>query len=209
MLIYIAGIPGVGKTTIIQSLIRKLNSSGHKSTSVRGLPILCKLAGNISPDEFRKLPDSVREKFRPEMFRTIYEEDLNDFSTVRILDGHFAYYEAGAKEYSVRSINKEDFEQMKIIFVITSEPGKVLERRNQDNKERADRTLNLEHIKEQDNIEKEEAIKQAQELKIPLVFVSNNLDVGSAVNKIYLELGKILPLGDETKKGLFREIKLR
>src|SRR5258706_14582024 len=121
MLIYVAGVPGTGKTTIIESLIKKLNSLGHKSVSVSDLPILCKLAGNISPDEFKKLPDSIRKKYRPEMNRIIYEEDLNDFSTIRILDGHFAYYEAGSKEYSIRPVNREDYQQMKAIFVIVSD----------------------------------------------------------------------------------------
>ncbi|MDO8660087.1 MAG: AAA family ATPase [Candidatus Parcubacteria bacterium] len=209
MLIYIAGIPGTGKTTIIKSLIEKLNFSGHKSVSIRGLPILCKLTGNISPEEFRKLPDSVREKYRPEMFKIIYEEDLNDFETIRILDGHFAYYEAKGKEYSIREIRKEDYEQMKAIFVIISEPEKILERRNLDSKGRTDRTLDLEHIREQENIEKDEAIKQAKELKVPILFISNNSDISSVVNEIYLELSKVSFFENETKSNLFREIKMK
>lgn len=209
MLIYIAGIPGSGKTTIIKSLIEKLNSSGNNSVSVRGLPIMCKLAGDISSDEFRKLPDNIREKYRPEMFRIIYEEDLNDFSTIRILDGHFAYYEAGGKKYSIRSINNEDYQQMKAVFVIISESKKVLKRREQDNKERLDRTLDLEHITEQENIEKIEAVKQAQELKIPILFISNNTDVSNAVNKIYLELEKLSLLNNEIKNSIAREVKFK
>lgn len=209
MLIYIAGIPGVGKTTIIQSLIEKLNSLGHKSVSIKGLPILCKLAGNISPDEFRKLPDSIRKKYRPEMNKIVYEEDLNDYSTIRILDGHFAYYEAKSKEYSIRPINKEDYQQMKAIFVIISAPEKILKRRNQDSKERTDRTLDSEHIREQENIEKNEAIKQAEILKIPLLFISNDSDIKSVVNEIYLELSKILFIKDEKEDALFREIKIK
>jgi len=209
MLIYIAGIPGVGKTTIINNLIEKLNLTAHKSISVRGLPILCKLAGNISPDEFRKLPDNIREKYRPEMFKTIYNEDLNDPLTIRILDGHFAYYEANSMEYSIRPINKEDYQQMKAIFVITSKPEKILERRNQDNEKRKDRTLSLEHIKEQEEIEIAESIKQAKELKIPLLFISNNSDINNVVNEIYFELIKLSLFRDEIINSIANEIKFK
>lgn len=209
MLIYVAGVPGVGKTTIVKNLIDRLNLSGHNSVSVSGLPILCKLAGGISPEEFRKLPDVVRKQYRPEMFRIIYEEDLNDLKTIRILDGHFIYYEAGGKEYSTRKIEKGDYEQMKAIFVITSDPEKILERRNKDNIERKDRTLDLEHIIEQGNLEKDEATKQAQELKIPIFHISNNSDISSVVNEIYLELNKILVFESEMKSILSREIKIK
>lgn len=118
MLIYVAGVPGVGKTTIIKKLVEKLNLNKQKSESVSGLPILCKLAGNISSQDFRKLPDEVREKYRPEMFKIIYNDDLNDKETIRILDGHFAYYEARGEKYSVRSIQDGDYKQMKAIFII-------------------------------------------------------------------------------------------
>lgn len=209
MLIYIAGVPGVGKTTIIKNLIDRLNLSEHASISVSGLPILCKLAGGISSEEFRKLPDVVRKQYRPEMSRIIYEEDLNDFKTIRILDGHFVYYEAGGKEHSIRKIQEGDYEQMKAIFLITSDPEKILERRNKDNIEREDRTLDLEHIIEQENLEKNEAIKQAQELKIPIFYISNNSDISSVVNEIYLELSKILVFEGEMKSILSREIKIK
>ncbi len=209
MLIYIAGIPGTGKTTIVKSLIEKLNLNKHKSVSIRGLPILCRLAGNISPEEFRRLPNHIRKKYRPEMYRIIYEEDLKDHKTIRILDGHFAYYEAGGKEYTVKPIQKGDYEQMRVIFVVTSKPENVLQRRNKDNETRTDRTLDLLHINEQDNIEKEEAIRQARELKIPIFFISNDSDIASVVDEIYTELEKLQLFESEITGSLKNEMKLR
>lgn len=209
MLIYVAGIPGVGKTTVIKSLVEKLNSTGNKALPIGGLPILCKLAGDISPEEFRKLPDSIREQYRPEMFKIIYEEDLNDPKTTRILDGHFAYYEAGGKEYSTRPIQKGDYTQMKAIFVITASSENIIERRKKDNQERTDRTLELEHIIEQEKIENNEALKQASELNIPLVFLSNNSTIDNAVHEIYFELEKLKLFQNEIKHPSATEIKLR
>lgn len=209
MLIYVAGVPGVGKTTIIKKLVEKLNLNKQKSESVSGLPILCKLAGNISSQDFRKLPDEVREKYRPEMFKIIYNDDLNDKETIRILDGHFAYYEARGEKYSVRSIQDGDYKQMKAIFIINSNPQNILARRNYDSQDRTDRTLNLEHIKEQSKIEENEALKQAGELKIPISFISNDTEVDKVVDQIYLEIKNLSLFSNEISNSIKNEIKLK
>lgn len=209
MLIYIAGIPGVGKSTIINNLINKLNISGYRTISIRGLPILCKLAGGILPEEFRKLPDNIRDKYRPEMFKEIYEEDQNDPKTIRILDGHFAYYEVNSKEYSIRPIQKGDYGQMKAIFVITSETENVLKRRKQDINERTDRSLDLDYIKEQEGIEEDEAVKQAKELNIPVSFVSNDNGISNAVDKIYSEFKRLSLVPNEIINSIKNEIKFK
>jgi adenylate kinase len=208
MLIYIAGVPGVGKTTIIKKLVDELNLNKHKSEFVSGLPILCKLAGDISPQDFRKLPDEVREKYRPEMFKIIYNKDLKNKETIRILDGHFAYYKANGEEYSVRSIQDGDYKQMKAIFIINSNSEKILARRNSDSQNRTDRTLILEHIKEQLKIEETEAVKQAGELKIPIFFINNDSDIEKAVNEIYSKIKNIL-FPNEIMNCLKKEIKLK
>jgi len=208
MFIYVAGIPGTGKTSVIKGLVEKLNNDGNKAESIRGLPILCKLASNISPEEFRKLPDNVREKYRPEMFRIIYEEDRNDPYTIRILDGHFIYFEAVGKNFSVRNIHNEDHEQMKAIFVVNSTPENILGRRTKDISERNDRVIDFNYIQEQLELEKNEAIKQAKELSISIDFINNNGDLKETIQEIDNKVRERLNLPSEIKENKFGKIKL-
>ncbi len=208
MFIYVAGIPGTGKTSVIKGLVERLNDESHKALRIRGLPILCHLAGDISPEEFRKLPDDVRGKYRPEMFRIIYEEDKNDPYTIRILDGHFIYFEVEGKDFSVRNIRNEDYEQMKAIFVVNSTPENILNRRIKDISERNDRVIDFNYIQEQLELEKNEAIKQAKELGISIDFINNNGDLKETIQEINNKVRERLNLSSEIKENSFGKIKL-
>lgn len=209
MFIFVGGIPGVGKTSIIEGLISKLNSSGNKTEGIYGLPILCKLAGNISAEEFRKLPDRVRDQYRPEMLRRIYERDKNDPSTIRIVDGHFAYFETeGRRGFSTRSVNSEDYERIKAIFIIESNPEEILERRKRDSGERTDRALDIDYIREQLEIERNEATNQAKKLGIPIVFIDNGKKLEDAIREIYIEVTKTLKLPCDNSEIKSHKIKL-
>lgn len=203
MFISMGGIPGAGKTTIATNLVKKLNNSGLRSKNVVGLPILCELAGGVSPEDFRRYPEYVRRRYEPEMWRIIYEEDKKDFSTIRVLDGHFISFEAGDKKSSIKKINKEDYEQVKAIFIITSTPENILERRKKDHSKRSDRVLDLNYIKEQLEMEKNEAILQAKELGVPVYFINNDTNPENAVWEMYVKTREILKLPNEN-----REIKL-
>lgn len=75
MIIYVGGIPGVGKTTIITRLEKIAQKAGFKLEQTRGLDILCKLAGVAAVKELRLLPEEIRSKFRPEMYKRLYAMD--------------------------------------------------------------------------------------------------------------------------------------
>ena len=208
MMIYIGGIPGVGKTSIINNLILELNKLENKSKMIQGLPVLRKLAGGISSDEFRKLPDEIREKYRPEMWKIIYEEDRQDFDTIRILDGHFIYFESNGINFSKRKINPEDYIHIKAIFVINSKPEDILKRRQKDISERFDRSLDMEIIKKQLDLEIKEAISQSKEIGVPIFVIDNNKEIKEISNEIYIEFKKIFKLPNENNEIKFNNIKI-
>jgi adenylate kinase len=142
------------------------------------------------------------------MFRIIYEEDRNDLYTIRILDGHFIYFEAVGKNFSVRNIHNEDHEQMKAIFVVNSTPENILNRRTKDISERNDRVIDFNYIQEQLELEKNEAIKQAKELSISIDFINNNGDLKETIQEIDNKVRERLNLPSEIKENNFGKIKL-
>jgi adenylate kinase len=192
MLIYVWWIPGVGKTALVKVVVEELNRSWSIAECIRGLPILCELAGNISPDEFRLLPDHIRKQYRPQMYDIIYKRDLADFSTIRILDGHFAYFEVEKRAHSIREINKQDYIQMKGIFLVEWNSETILSRRSMDIQHRIDRHLDTEYINQQLEIERNEAIRQAKELNVPIVFIDNNGALLESIGFMLSEFRKLL-----------------
>lgn len=194
MMICIGGISGTGKSSIISKLVLKMKSDGYNVEMVRGLPIMCKLAGGISEDDFRRLPDIERAKFRPAMQEVIYGEDKKDPETIRIWDGHFAFFGLDGIGYSIRKVRNEDFEQMKLLVVVDATPESVLERRIKDGTKRLDRIKDLDIIKRQLKIEEEVAGRQAKELKIPVIISNNNGTIENAVNMLSEEIKKSLKL---------------
>jgi adenylate kinase len=207
MMICIGGISGTGKSSIIKELLLKMHTAGYKTEIIRGLPIMCKLAGGISEDEFRRLPDNIRAQYRPAMQEYIYELDKRDSDTIRIWDGHFAFFEVKGTGYSVRKVRDEDFKQMKLLVVIEATIESILERRKKDYQDRSDRAVDLDVISEQLIIEKVEATKQGEELKIPVVFIENNGILEGAVDKLFKEIKVKLNLDHENNE-IKRQTKL-
>jgi len=92
MFVYIGGVPGVGKTTVIAKVEELARERKIKMEKIKGAPILCELVGVATVAELRALPESVRRALRPEMNRRIYELDRADPGTIRLADGHFVYF---------------------------------------------------------------------------------------------------------------------
>ena len=129
MFIQIGGIPGVGKTTINKNVEYLAKKHYLKVERVSGPNILRELAGVATIEEMRALPEEVRASLRPEMYRRLYEADRNDINTIRLVDGHFIFFDIKGEKYGVQPIHPEDKEQMLAMAVITADPEIVLQRR--------------------------------------------------------------------------------
>lgn len=173
MFIYVGGVPGVGKTTVVAETEKLAQQHGIRMERIKGAPILCELAGVPTIAELRALPESVRRALRPEMNRWLYELDRSDPEVIRLADGHFVYFDIEGKEYGIRQIQPWDKKQMLAIAVIVANPHIILHRRIKDAGDRHDRKRNIDFLIQEQKMEVNVAVSQAAELGIPLCFLGN------------------------------------
>ena len=185
MFIYVGGVPGVGKTTIITETEKLARKQGVKIEKIKGSPILCKLAGVDSVAKLRALPESVRRALRPEMYRQLYELDRRDPETIRLADGHFVYFDVEGKEYGIRQTQPWDKEQLIAIAIIVANPYIILRRRLKDAKYRCDRKLDINFLTREQKMEIDIARSQAKELGIPFCFICNEDKILTAAEALF------------------------
>ena len=176
MFIYVGGVPAVGKTSIIKAVEELAYKQGVSIERTVGTDIMCELAGVSTVDELRRLPEKTRREFRPEMNRRIYEQDRLDPLTIRVCDGHFCFLDVKGEEYGERQIQPWDKEQMKAFVLVLANPQTILQRRVGDGTERPDRQRDLEFVKREQRLEVRIATHQAQELAIPMGFLTNGCE---------------------------------
>lgn len=176
MFIFIGGVPGVGKTTAIKAAER-LSKDKHSDIKIKrivGVNILCKLAGVRTAKELRALPENIRYKLRPEMYKRLYKIDRANPHIVRIGDGHFCMFDIKGEKYGTRKIQPWDRKQTAGMGIIIANPQQILKRRIKEAYKRFDRQLTLAFIKQEQKMEIEIAAAQAKELGIPFKLFSNN-----------------------------------
>jgi len=173
MFVYIGGIPGVGKTTVVTEVEELARKRKIKLEKIKGAPILCELAGVTTVAELRALPEGVRRALRPEMNRRLYELDRENSGIIRLADGHFVYFDIEGKEYGVRQVQPWDKEQTIAIAVIVASPDSILSRRLKDVSDRPDRKHNISFLIQEQKMEIDVAVSQAKELNVPFCFIRN------------------------------------
>jgi adenylate kinase len=176
MFIYIGGVPGVGKTTVVTEVEELAGKRKIKMEKIEGAPILCELAGVATVTELRALPESMRRALRPEMNRRLYELDRADSGSIRLADGHFVYFDIEGKEYGVRQIQLWDKEQTIAIAVIVASPSSILNRRLKEANDRPDRKHDINFLIQEQKMEIDVAVSQAKELSIPFCLIRNEGD---------------------------------
>jgi len=176
MFVYIGGVPGVGKTTVVTETEQLARDRGIRMEKIKGTPILCELAGVSTIAELRALPESVRQALRPEMNRRLYEIDRADPEVIRLADGHFVYFDVEGKEYGVRQIQPWDKEQTTAIAVVVASPSSIFDRRLRDASGRPDRKQDINFLIREQNMEIDIARSQAKKLNIPFCLIRNEGD---------------------------------
>ncbi len=176
MFIYIGGVPGVDKTTMVAETEELARKCKIRMEKIKGAPILCELADVTTVAELRTLPENVRRTLHPEMNRRLYEINRSDPEIVRLADRHFVYFDIEGKEYEIRQIQPWDKEQMIAIAVIITSPNIILSRRLKDTNDRPDRKYDINFLIIEQKMEIDIAVSQAKELEIPFCFIRNEAD---------------------------------
>lgn len=184
MFIRIGGVPGVGKTTVIDEIVKKSSRLGFPVVKVKGAEYLMNILGVSTYEQLRRISEKERAQARPEMYRKMYEEDRNDPGTIRLRDAHFSLWQDGSGFVDF-PILEEDKRQMLSIVCLTAPETTIHERRKNDN--RSDRALDKDIIQKELTRELEVAREQTNYLGINLVQVENIGDISTVCVKVVRE----------------------
>lgn len=172
MLVYICGVPGVGKTTITKQ-IALLSQSVLKIERVEVYPILNELANNEGVD-YNVLKKNERRPFQIKMFQKIHEIDQENPTTIRLLDRHLSSFNFETKSGKIWKIRPDDSKQIIALVVLVADPVIIHKRRLQDQVMRPDRDIrSIGLIKYLQCIEVATVFNQARKLKIPITITGN------------------------------------
>ncbi|OGZ22633.1 MAG: hypothetical protein A3E18_02415 [Candidatus Nealsonbacteria bacterium RIFCSPHIGHO2_12_FULL_38_18] len=128
MFVYVGGISGVGKTTIIRKTIELSQKSNSFFIGLSEKELLCKITKVKSAEYYAELPEEVRAEARKQLVDYLYRIDEKNLATIRIRDDHFtAPKEDGT--YWIRQLEKKDKAHMFAFVVIIAKPGIILQRR--------------------------------------------------------------------------------
>lgn len=199
MFIRIGGVPGVGKTTVINEIVKKSSRLGLPVVKVKGAEYLMDILGLSTYDELRQVPEQDRALARPEMYRRMYEDDRNDPNTIRLRDAHFSLWQNGSG-FVYFPVLEEDRKQMLSMVCLTAPDTTIFERRRNDG--RSDRSLDNDTIQKELMKESEVAKEQATSLGINLVQVEN---VGN-VSGVCIQVVRETMDGFEFQQELLREL---
>ena len=175
MIIRVGGIPGVGKTTIVNELLTITQDKGFLVKEAPVRETLRELAGVKTIEEYRALPEETRGSFYPEMEKRIYQLDRVYPNQLWIHDSHFSFFSHKTGQYNIRPIQLEDYKQLLAIVVVAANPSVICDRRIKDFSTRSDRHLHsVKTLNERQEYEIKVAQLQAEQLKVPIKILRNN-----------------------------------
>jgi len=172
--LYVGGIPGVGKTTVIRK-VAELATRERLHLEVLGeKQVLCQIVGVQSPKEYARLPVEIRSKARKKMIDKFYEMDKKDLTAIRIRDDHFTVPREDGSYWVRPLLEDKDQLHMLAFVVITAGPELILQRRIVRGIIRPEPGFfDLNAIIRHQKIEVQIALLQARELQIPIKILEN------------------------------------
>ncbi len=175
MIVFVNGVSGVGKSTVIEKTGELSIQSVLKIEQAKVKETLCELGGVKTVEEYRLLPEKTRSAFHAGTTERIYQADLEDMNTIRLYDIHLCSCSHCDDSEIIRPFRTDDGSHVVLIITLVARPENVLARKNLDLRIRRDR-----HITSIDFVIKEQrrAIETAEMyskvLNIPSKIISNN-----------------------------------
>lgn len=175
MLVYFGGIPGVGKTQLINEIVTSTANTSLPYVKVDAAGIFCEIAEVDNVVALRALPESTRGALRPSVHRKIFEIDTKDSATIRLIDGHYSILDIEGRVYGYPPIETWNREQLLGMFLLTAEAPAIYSRRQADLWLRTDRQVSISSIANELAVESEQAHLVAKQLSKPLITLSTDL----------------------------------
>lgn len=119
MFVYVSGIEGVGKTTLIKEAVKFAQKQEVKIERVDEKAALFKIAGVNTVLELQNLPNL--ESFRKEIHEELCEIDKSDPDTIRLVDGQFVFNFNATEKKVFQKLNKKQVLGVIIIFASVPE----------------------------------------------------------------------------------------
>ncbi len=128
MFFSLCGIPGVGKTTVKQYVLKLALDAGLNVQDAHRHRILYELAGVSSKLQYIQLPLATRRKANIALVDRLYALEVNDPNGIRLRDDHFVYpYSDGS--YFMRPLHPMDYFYLAGILILTADPSTIITRR--------------------------------------------------------------------------------
>lgn len=194
MFVRVGGIPGIGKTTVIERAVELSPKAGVTIERARTKEVLCELAGVRTVEEYRGLPVEFRKSLYPELDRRLYAEDREGPTAVRLYDGHFYFFDPETGGYQTRTMYPEDkLQLMAIIVLVVADMEVIFRRRSQDQDFRLDRQqLSVDLLHREQEMEVKTASSQATQLRIPFqIFYNEEGEIDNVAKELLAFLSRI------------------
>ncbi len=192
MFVYIGGVPGVGKTTVIKKIVEMSRENDLNIQGLREKDILCQISSVKTAQEYANLPMKTRAEAREKMIDHFYRIDRQDLSTIRIRDDHFTAPDKN-DIYWTRPLEKKDKIHMLAFVVIIDGISSILHRRiNRDFYFSKSNSLDYNKTAFHQKMEIKNAFSQARHLNIYFNVIKNKEGrLAETAEKLFLFIKKV------------------
>lgn len=180
MFIYIAGVSGAGKTTLVQAVAKRVGSE-----ALGGTANIMAYHGLTDMEYFQEGLITCYETWFPPYEAKQHQRDRDDPTTWRLMDLHFHYFRPNGDR--PRPVQPYDPVNLKCVMLLEPPVETVLERRIRDREKRPDRSFDRLCIRQEQNIEASGARAFCCNNRI-LQITLLNLDLESSIQTVVAQM---------------------
>ncbi len=194
MLVWLGGIPGAGKTTVLKELLAAQDGNIKR---VKVSDYMLELAGLTSSGELASLSVEKRQELSLLAHQRLLELDSEDPNTLRVEDGHFTVFSGEGKEYRlVLPSDERTASRTAGLVLLESSPSNIFERLSAEASRYRERMANfgfrpdepleeaLRKIEEYQLMERFAAFSLGQKMRVSLRSVENNGGISDCAREV-------------------------
>ena len=191
-IVIVGGVPGVGKTTVINKALSQAEKAGLEVTTMVYGSVMMEMASEMfnvkDRDDLRRLPEDKQKIVQKEAANRIAERSANKLVLV---DTHYSIktgsgiYLQGIPSWVSDALNP------KLLVLIETNPEDIAERRNKDSSRKRDEE-NIALLKEHQEINRTSATTICQKTGALLGIITNKQGLADAAGEMLFDYLKSL-----------------